>query len=132
MFNFDQTTQPARRRRQQQQQRAQHFISAVSFARWDRQRHLGHGRERHSGTPPATDSNFQRTGIEDVQLVDDALVAAAEDDHQVLDGDRPVPVPGPRTRTGRIGNPFPLQYGSRHLCNRSMESARIRRIMLVT
>lgn len=38
------------------------------------------------------------TGVVNVQLVDDALVAPAEYDHQVLDGDGAVTMPGPRRR----------------------------------
>ena len=53
------------------------------------------------------------TGVVDVQLVDDALVAAAEDDHEVLDGDGPVPVARPRRRPRRVPHLLPLEDGRR-------------------
>lgn len=58
------------------------------------------------------------TRVVDVQLVRDALVAPAEDDHQLPDGHGPVSVPGAGHRPGEGGNPPPVQEaGSRHLPN---------------
>ena len=48
-----------------------------------------------------------------MELVDDALVAAAEDDHEVLDGDGPVPVARPRRRPRRVPHLLPLEDGRR-------------------
>ena len=53
------------------------------------------------------------TGVVDVELVDDALVAVAEDDHEVLDGDGPVPVARPRRRPRRVPHLLPLEDGRR-------------------
>ena len=53
------------------------------------------------------------TGVVDVELVDDALVAAAEDDHEVLDGDGPVSVARPRRRPRRVPHLLPLEDGRR-------------------
>ena len=50
------------------------------------------------------------TRVVDVELVDDALVAAAEDDHEVLDGDGPVAVTRPRGGPRRIRHFLPLQH----------------------
>ena len=49
-----------------------------------------------------------------MELVDDALVAAAEDDHEVLDSNRAVTVPRPRLRSRRVRDPLPLEHGCRH------------------
>ena len=49
-----------------------------------------------------------------MQFVDDALVAAPEDDHEVLDGHGPVPVPRSRRWTGGIAHFLPLEDGRRH------------------
>lgn len=58
------------------------------------------------------------TGVVDVQLVRDALVAPAEDDHQLPDGYGSVSVPGAGHRPGEGGNPPPVEEaGSRHLPN---------------
>lgn len=43
-----------------------------------------------------------------MQLVDDALVPAAKNDHEILNGDRPVAMPGSRLGPGRIRDPLPL------------------------
>ena len=48
-----------------------------------------------------------------MELVDDALVAAAEDDHEVLDGDGAVPVARPGRRPRRVGHLLPLEDGGR-------------------
>ena len=48
-----------------------------------------------------------------MQLVDDSLVAAAEDDHEILDGDGPVSVARPGRGPRRIGHLFPLEDGRR-------------------
>lgn len=58
------------------------------------------------------------TCVVDVQLVRDALVAPAEDDHQLPDGHGSVSVPGAGHRPGEGGNPPPVEEaGSRHLPN---------------
>lgn len=58
------------------------------------------------------------TGVVDVQLVRDALVPPAEDDHQLPDGYGSVSVPGAGHRSGEGGNPPPVEEaGSRHLPN---------------
>ena len=59
------------------------------------------------------DGKVVLTGVVDVELVDDALVAAAEDDHEVLDGDGPVPVARPRRRPRRVPHLLPLEDGRR-------------------
>jgi hypothetical protein len=48
------------------------------------------------------------TSVVNVKLVDDALVAASEDHHEVLDGHSPVSVPRSRRRSGGISYFFPL------------------------
>lgn len=58
------------------------------------------------------------TRVVDVQLVRDALVAPAKDDHQLPDGHGPVSVPGAGDRPREGGNPPPVEEaGSRHLPN---------------
>lgn len=58
------------------------------------------------------------TGVVDVQLIRDALVASSKDDHQLPDGHRSVSVPGAGDRPREGRNPPPVEEaGSRHLPN---------------
>lgn len=76
---------------------------------------------RASPPPPRSRGGVAKpppTGVVDVQLVRDALVAPAEDDHQLPDGHGSVSVPGAGHRPGEGGNPPPVkEAGSRHLPN---------------
>lgn len=58
------------------------------------------------------------TSIVDMKLVDDSLVAAAKDDHKVLDCDGSVAMSRLWTGPGGPGNFFPLQDGRRHCYGR--------------
>lgn len=82
----------------------------------------GRRRDSPAAVPPPAPPAPQRgpaprTRVVDVQLVGDALVAAAEDDEQLSDGDRAVPVAGARHRPREGGHPPPAQPGGgrRHL-----------------
>ena len=49
-----------------------------------------------------------------MQLINDAFIAAAEDDDEVFDGDGAMTVTRARRRTRRRRRPLPFQYRRRH------------------
>lgn len=64
--------------------------------------------DRRERQAPEAKGGARLTRVVNMKLVDDALVTAAENYHEILNCNRPVAVPGSRLGPRRICDPLPL------------------------